>query len=158
MKTFPITSQGYAALRKELDRLLKIERPQIIQQIERARGLDTDPAESSELQSAKEAQELNEARIAELEDKLAHAEVIDLSKLSGTTVTFGAKVTIVDEDTGEKLAVQIVGESESDVRKGRISCMSPVARSLIGQRKGAVVEVATPSGAKVYEITQLKWG
>jgi transcription elongation factor GreA len=157
MKSFPLTAGGHAALRAELERRLKAERPQLIERIAEARGMESEPSESPEFVSALEAQAANEVRIADLADMLARAEVIDPSKLSGKTVRFGATVTLIDEDTGEKRALQIVGESESDLSRGKISCMSPVARSLIGQSKGASVEVLTPRGPKTYEIRQLHW-
>ena len=97
------------------------------------------------------------ARIAELEDKLARAEVIDVSKLSGDTIKFGATVTLVDEDTDKKQVWQIVGEPEADAKKGRISITSPLARALINKKKGTSVEVVTPGGAKAYEITKIEW-
>ena len=103
------------------------------------------------------SQSHNEGRIAELEDKLARAEVIDVSKLSGDTVKFGATVTLVDEDTDEKQVWQIVGEPEADAKAGRISITSPLARALVGKKKGASVEVVTPSGAKAYEVVKVEW-
>jgi transcription elongation factor GreA len=157
MKTFPLTIRGHAALREELERRLQIERPRILEQIVEARGVESNPVESPELQAALEAQEANEARIADLDNKLARAEVIDPAKLSGRTVKFGATVTLLDEDTGEKTALQIVGETEADVDRGMVSCFSPIARSLIGQKKGASVEVLTPGGPKMYEIKELRW-
>ncbi|MFZ0093033.1 MAG: transcription elongation factor GreA, partial [Pseudolabrys sp.] len=107
--------------------------------------------------AAKESQSLNEGRIAELEDKLARADVIDVSKLSGESIKFGATVTLVDEDTDEKKVWQIVGEPEADAKKGRISVTSPLAKALIGKTKGASVEVNTPGGAKAYEIKKVEW-
>ena len=157
MKHLPISVRGHAALQEELEHRLKVERPQITGRIAAARGMESNPAESPELQSAFGAQEANESRIAELSDMLARAEVIDPSKLSGTTVRFGAIVTLVDGDTGEKRAFQIVGETEADLARGMISCASPLARSLLGQKKGSSVEVLTPKGPKVYEIQQLQW-
>jgi transcription elongation factor GreA len=157
MERLPLTVHGHAALQEELEHRLKVERPRSIEQIAEARGMDSDPSESPELQSALQAQEVNEARIAELSDMLSRAEVIDPAKLSGNTVTFGATVTLLDEDTGEKKRFQIVGEPESDLKRGRISCASPVARSLLGQKKGSSVEVLTPGGARMYEIKQLRW-
>jgi transcription elongation factor GreA len=157
MKHLPITVRGHAALQEEMEHRLKVERPQIAEQIAQARGMDSDPAESPELHSALDAQEANESRIAQLSDMLARAEVIDTSKLSGSTVKFGAVVTLVDEDTGEKRALQIVGEPEADIDRGMISCASPVARSLLGQKKGSSVEVLTPNGPKMYEIKRLQW-
>lgn len=146
-----MTLGGYSALEAELKRRQQIERPRIIQAIAEARG-HGDLNENAEYHSAKEAQALNEARIAQLEEKLSRAEVIDPSKLSGSTVKFGAKVTLVDEDTDEKKTFQIVGEVEADVRSGRVSITSPTARALIGKKTGDSVEVNTPGGAKSYEI------
>ncbi len=114
-------------------------------------------AENSEYQAAKAEQEINEARIVELEDKLARAEVIDLSKLSGDTIKFGATVTLIEEGTSKKKTWQIVGEPEADASKGKISVTSPIARALIGKTRGATVEVETPGGAKVYKIQQMEW-
>jgi transcription elongation factor GreA len=108
-------------------------------------------------QAAKAEQEINEARIAELEDKLARAEVIDVSKLSGDTIKFGATVRLIDEGTGEKKVWQIVGEPEADVKDGKISVNSPTARALIGKTKGTIVEVETPGGARVYKIQHVGW-
>ena len=118
---------------------------------------DSNLAENSEYHAAKAEQEINEARIAELEDKLARAEIIDVSKLSGDTIKFGATVTLVDEDTDKKTVWQIVGEPEADAKKGRISITSPLARALIGKAKGANVEVVTPGGAKAYEVKKVEW-
>jgi transcription elongation factor GreA len=114
-------------------------------------------SENAEYHAAKESQSLNEGRIAELEDRLARAEVIDVSKLSGDTIKFGATVTLIDEDTDERKVWQIVGEPEADAKKGRISITSPLARALIGKTKGASVEVVTPGGAKAYEVKKVEW-
>jgi transcription elongation factor GreA len=151
MDKIPMTASGYSALEQELRRRQQIERPRIIQAIAEARA-HGDLSENAEYHSAKEAQGLNEARIAELEDKLLRAEVIDVSKLSGNTIKFGATVTLVDEDTEEKKVFQIVGESEADVKAGRVSITSPTARALIGKKTGDSVEVNTPGGGKSYEI------
>src|SRR5438477_7298447 len=157
MEKLPMTAEGYAALEGELKHRLQVERPRIIQQITDARTDDSDLSENAEYHAAMEAQALNDAHIAELEDKLARAEVIDVSKLSGATIKFGATVTLVDEDTGEKKVWQIVGEPEADARKGKISIASPLARSLIGKTKGASVEVATPGGTKSFAIKKVDW-
>jgi transcription elongation factor GreA len=133
-----------------------VERPRIIQQISDART-HGDLSENAEYHAAKEQQAHNEGRIAELEDKLARADVIDVSKLSGDTVKFGATVTLVDEDTDEKRVWQIVGEPEADAKEGRISISSPLARALIGKMKGASVEVVTPGGARAYEVKKIEW-
>ncbi len=151
-----MTAAGYTALQDELKQRQQVERPRIIQQITDART-HGDLSENAEYHAAKEAQSHNEGRIAELEDKLARAEVIDVSKLSGDTVKFGATVTLVDEDTEEKRVWQIVGEPEADAKAGRISITSPLARALVGKKKGAQVEVVTPSGAKAYEVLKVEW-
>ena len=156
MDKLPMTAAGYSTLEQELKHRQQIERPRIIQQISDART-HGDLSENAEYHAAKEAQAHNETRIAELEDKLARADVIDVSKLSGETVKFGATVTLVDEDTDEKRVWQIVGEPEADAKKGKISITSPLARALIGKTKGANVEVVTPSGAKAYEIKKVEW-
>ena len=157
MRSVPITIHGYSALRTTLERLLQVERPRLLQQIAEAKMMDSDPAESSELQAAFDAHKANEEHILELEDWVARAEVIDPAKLKGSTVKFGATVSLRDEDTGETKSLKIVGEMEADVDRGMISCASPIARSLIGQKKGASVEVLTPTGAKNYEIKALRW-
>jgi len=154
MDRFPITVAGHSALEAELKRLQQVERPKIIQAIAEARS-HGDLSENAEYHSAKEAQSHNEGRIAELEDRIQRAEVIDVSKLSGTSVKFGATVTLVDEDTEEKRVFQIVGESEADVRSGRVSISSPTARALIGKKVGDSVEVNTPGGGKSYEILKV---
>jgi transcription elongation factor GreA len=156
MDKIPMTAAGYAVLEQELKYRQQVERPRIIQQITEARS-HGDLSENAEYHAAKEQQAHNESRIAELEDKLARAVVIDVSKLSGDTVTFGATVTLVDEDTEEKKVWQIVGEPEADAKAGRISITSPLARALVGKKKGAQVEVVTPSGAKAFEVVKVEW-
>jgi len=156
MDKIPMTAEGYAALESELKHRQQVERPRIIQQITDART-HGDLSENAEYHAAKETQSDNETRIAELEDKLARAEVIDVSKLSGDTIKFGATVTLVDEDTDKKQVWQLVGEPEADAKKGKISITSPLARALIGKGKGTSVEVMTPSGAKAYEIKKVEW-
>ena len=156
MDKIPMTAEGYAALESELKHCQQVERPRIIQQITDART-HGDLSENAEYHAAKEAQSINEGRIAELEDKLARADIIDVSKLSGDTITFGATVTLIDEDTDEKKVWQIVGEPEADAKKGKISLPSPRAQALIGQTKGASVEVNTPGGAKAYEVKKIDW-
>ncbi len=151
MDKIPMTANGHAALLKELQVRQQEERPRIIQAIAEARS-HGDLSENAEYHSAKEAQGMNEGRIAELEDKLSRAEVIDVSKLSGDTVKFGATVRLVDEDTDEEKVYQIVGESEADVKSGRVSITSPTARALIGKKVGDQIEVTTPGGGKSYEI------
>lgn len=149
-----MTAGGYAALEAELNRRQREERPRIIQAISEARS-HGDLSENAEYHAAKEAQSHNEGRVAELEDKLSRAEVIDVSKLSGNTVKFGATVTLVDEDTEQKKVYQIVGESEADVKAGRVSITSPTARALISKKVGDTVEVNTPGGGKSYEILKI---
>ena len=150
----PMTVPGYAALEAELKRRQQEERPRIIQAISEARS-HGDLSENAEYHAAKESQSLNEGRIAELEDKLSRAEVIDVTKLSGATVKFGATLTLVDEDTDEEKAYQIVGEAEADVKSGKVSITSPIARALIGKKVGDAVEVNTPGGGKSYEVLKV---
>lgn len=154
MDRVPMTTTGYSALETELKTRQQEERPRIIQAISEARS-HGDLSENAEYHAAKESQSLNEGRIAELEDKLSRAEVIDVTKLSGNTVKFGASVTLVDADTEEKKHFQIVGETEADVRQGRVSITSPTARALIGKKVGDSVEVNTPGGGKSYEILKV---
>ncbi len=156
MEKVPMTESGYHALEAELKRLTSEERPRIIQAISDARS-HGDLSENAEYHAAKEQQSLNEGRIAELEDKISRAEVIDVSKLSGNTVKFGATVTLVDEDTEQKKVYRIVGDMEADVKEGRISISSPIARALIGKAKGDSVEVTAPGGARSYEILKIAY-
>jgi transcription elongation factor GreA len=151
-----MTAEGYAALESELKRRQSEDRPRIIEHIAEARA-HGDLSENAEYSAAKEEQSHNEGRIAELEDKLARADIIDISKLSGDTVKFGATVTLIDEDTEKKAVWQIVGDMEADAKKGRISISSPLARALIGKKKGTSVEVVAPGGAKAYEIAKVEW-
>lgn len=156
MDKIPMTAAGYALLEAELKQCQQVERPRIVQQITEARS-HGDLSENAEYHAAKEQQSLNEGRIAELEDKLARADVIDVSKLSGDTIKFGATVTLIDEDTEKKAVWQIVGEPEADAKKGRISITSPLARALVGKKKGTSVEVVAPGGAKAYEVVKVEW-
>jgi transcription elongation factor GreA len=136
---------------------IRVERPRLIARVQDAIADDTNLAENSEYQAAKADQEINEARIAELEDKLARAEVIDVSRLSGDTITFGATVTLMEENSGERKVWQIVGEPEADVAKGKISVTSPIARALIGKNKGDTVEVEAPGGVRSYKVRKVGW-
>lgn len=154
MDRVPMTTTGYSALETELKTRQQEERPRIIQAISEARS-HGDLSENAEYHAAKESQSLNEGRIAELEDKLSRAEVIDVTKLSGSTVKFGASVTLVDADTEEEKHFQIVGETEADVKQGRVSITSPTARALIGKKVGDSVEVNTPGGGKSYEVLKV---
>jgi transcription elongation factor GreA len=151
-----MTVEGYKTLEQELYRLKAVERPRIIQAISEARA-HGDLSENAEYHAAKEAQGLNEARVAELEDKFSRAEVIDPSSLSGSSIKFGATVTLVDEDTEEKVKYKIVGDLEASVKDGKISISSPIARALIGKAKGDSVEVTTPKGSRSYEILKVEW-
>ncbi|THD64095.1 transcription elongation factor GreA [Phenylobacterium sp.] len=156
MDKVPMTAEGYHALDDELKRLKTIERPAVVAAIGEARQ-HGDLSENAEYHAAKDRQGWIEGQIAEIEDKMARAQVIDVSKLSGKQVKFGATVSVVDEDTEEKARYQIVGEHEADVKKGRVSITSPIARAMIGKESGDVVEVNTPSGVKAYEITKVEW-
>lgn len=153
----PITARGYTALEEELKRRQQVERPRIIQAISEARALG-DLSENAEYHAAKEAQSHNEGRVLELESMIARAEIIDTSKLSGSKIKFGARVKLLDEDTEEEKTYQLVGEPEADVREGRVSISSPIARALIGKAVGDTVEVTTPGGGKSYEVVAVEWG
>ena len=156
MEKVPMTIEGFSLLETELQRLKGVERPRIISAISEARA-HGDLSENAEYHAAKEQQGYNEAKVAELEDKLSRADVIDISKLSGESVKFGATVKLVDEDTDEEVSYKIVGEYEADVKKGKISITSPIARALIGKESGERVEVQTPGGVKRYEIIDVRY-
>jgi len=151
-----MTAEGFQALDDELRRLKTQERPAVIAAIAEARS-HGDLSENAEYHAAKERQGWIEGRIAEIEDKIARAQVIDVSKLSGAQIKFGATVSVVDEDTEEEARYQIVGEHEADVRSGKVSIASPIARAMIGKESGDVVEVNTPGGVKAYEILKVEW-
>ena len=153
---FPMTAQGLARLEEELKHLKTTARPAVIRLIAEARE-HGDLSENAEYHAARERQSFMEGRVAELEDKIARAEVIDISSLSGDTVTFGATVTLVDEDTEEKLTYQLVGELEADVKEGRLAITAPLSRALIGKEVGDSVEVNTPKGEKAYEILKVNF-
>jgi len=152
-----MTAEGLARLEEEVRYLRNSARPEVIKAIAQARE-HGDLSENAEYHAARDRQSFIEGRLGELEDKIARAEVIDVTKLSGNTVKFGATVTIVDEDTDEKLTYQLVGEDEADVKRGRLAITAPLARALIGKEKGDSVEVNTPKGEKVYEILKIKYG
>ena len=152
----PMTSEGLVNLEDELRHLKNIARPEVIRAIALARE-HGDLSENAEYYAARDRQSFIEGRVGELEDKIARAEVIDVSKLSGKTVKFGAKVSLIDEDTEEKLIYQIVGQDEADVKRGRLAITSPLARALIGKSVGESVEVNTPKGEKAYEITRVRF-
>ena len=151
-----MTVEGHAALDAELKRLKTVERPAVIEAISEARS-HGDLSENAEYHAAKERQSFIEGRMAELEDKLARAQVIDVSRLGGDIVKFGATVTVLDEDSEDKSVYKIVGEDEADVRAKKISISSPLARALIGKEAGDVVEVSAPGGVKSYEIIKIQW-
>ena len=151
-----MTTDGFKTLEDELQRLKSQERPRIIQAIAEARA-HGDLSENAEYHSAKEAQGMNEARVADLEDKLSRADVIETAKLSGATIKFGATVTLIDEDTQDKVKYKIVGDLEASVKDGKISISSPIARALIGKSKGETAEVTTPKGSRSYEVLKVEW-
>jgi transcription elongation factor GreA len=156
MERIPMTDAGYRVLEEELRHLKTVERHSIIKAISEARA-HGDLSENAEYHTAKERQGFIEGRVMDLEDKLSRAEVIDVSKLSGKTVTFGAIVTLADEDKRAKVKYEIVGDLEADLKKGKISISSPIARALIGKGAGAVVEVAAPGGPRSYEILKVQF-
>ena len=151
-----MTEEGYATMLENVKFMKSVERPRIIKAIEEARA-HGDLSENAEYHAAKEAQGWNETKVQEIEDRLSRAEVIDPTKLSGDVVMFGAKLTLIDEDTDAEVKYQIVGDFEADVKKGRISISSPIARALIGKKKGDSIEVNTPGGGKSYEIKKVQW-
>ena len=151
-----MTGEGYNVLDEELRRLKTQERPSVIAAIGEARQ-HGDLSENAEYHAAKDRQGWIEGRIAEIEDKIARAQIIDVSKLSGKQVKFGATVSVVDEDTEEEARYKIVGEHEADVKSGKISLTSPLSRAVIGKEVGDVVEVNTPGGVNAYEILKVEW-
>ena len=157
MTRFPVTAAGHVALEEELRHRIRVARPCLVQRIQQAISDEANLIENSEYQAALAEQELNETRIADLEDKLARAEIVDVSKLSGDTIKFGATVTLIDDDTGEKRIWQIVGEPEANPSEGTISVTSPIARALIGKTKGTTVLVDAPGGTKAYKVRHVEW-
>ena len=155
-RRLPITAPGLAQLEEERRYLKSVERPRVIRAIAEARE-HGDLSENAEYHAARERQSFIEGRLAELEDKISRSEVIDVSALSGATVKFGATVSLIDEDTEEKLTYQLVGELEADVREGRMAINAPLARALIGKEAGDSVEVVTPNGEKLYEIVKIEY-
>lgn len=156
MEKMPMTAEGLALLQRERDRLMNVERPEVVRAIGAARE-HGDLSENAEYHAARERQSFIEGRLAEIEDLISRAEVIDPSKLSGDTVRFGARVNLVDEETEEENTFQIVGSHEADVARGRISVTSPLARALIGKQAGDIVEVNAPSGPRSYEILGVRF-
>ena len=157
MQKFPMTAPGLLRLEEELRTLKTVERPAIIRAIAEART-HGDLSENAEYHAARERQSFIEGRLADLEDRITRAEVIDVSKLSGSVIKFGATVTLADEETDEEQTFRIVGEDEADIKNGRLSVTSPLARALIGKGKGDTVEVSTPRGNKAYEIVTVAFG
>jgi len=154
MERIPMTAEGHAALQAELKMLKSVERPNIIAAISEARS-HGDLSENAEYHAAREDQGFIEGRISELDDKLARADIIDISKLGGKKIRFGATVTIVDVDSEETFTYKIVGEDEANVKEGKISVTSPLARAMIGKEEGDEAEVSAPSGARAYEIAKV---
>ena len=156
MNKLPMTADGYARLQEEMKRLKSVDRPAVIRAIAEART-HGDLSENAEYHAARERQSFIEGRLGELEDKIARAEVIDVSKLSGTAVKFGATVTLADEETDEEQTFRIVGEDEADIKLGKLSYSSPIAKALIGKYSGDVAEVRTPGGVKSFEIVDVRY-
>ena len=151
-----MTAGGYTRLEEELKHLKSVERPTIIKAIAEARE-HGDLSENAEYHAARERQSFIEGRVLELEDRLSRAEVIDVSRLSGDAVKFGATVTLADEETDLESTYQIVGQDESDIKAGRLSITAPLARGLIGKAVGDTVEITTPNGSKSYEIVSIQF-
>jgi len=156
MDRIPMTAAGLQRLQDELKRLKNVDRPDVIRAIAEARE-HGDLSENAEYHAAKERQGFIESQISEIEGQIGLAQVIDVSTLSGDTVKFGATVTLVDIDTDEEVKYQIVGQVESDIKAGRLSVTSPIARALIGKREGDEIDVATPGGRKQYEVLQVEY-
>ena len=156
MEKAPMTEGGYLRLREELKNLKTVERPAIIQAIAVARE-HGDLSENAEYHAARERQSFTEGRIGELEDVISRAQIIDVGKLDGDMVKFGATVTVADEETDEESTYQIVGEQEADIASGLISVTAPMARAIIGKSVGDSVEVTTPGGVKDYEIVKVEF-
>jgi len=154
MTKIPMTADGYARLEEELRHLKGVARPEVIRAIAEARE-HGDISENAEYHAARERQSFIEGRLAELEDKVSRAEIIDPATLSGKQVKFGAHVTLIDEDTEEKSVYQIVGEDEADIKAKRLAITSPLARALVGKSVGDTVEVTTPGGSRSYEISKV---
>ncbi|MGE3152584.1 MAG: transcription elongation factor GreA [Nitrospiraceae bacterium] len=152
----PITKKGYEALKAELDRLRKVERPKVIEAIAEARG-HGDLSENAEYDAAKERQGFIEARIAEIERKLADARIVEISGRTSETIVFGATVVVVEQESQQKKQYMLVGQDEADLKDGKISVQSPVGRALIGKRVGELVEVTTPVRVVEYEVLEIRF-
>jgi transcription elongation factor GreA len=157
MNKVPMTSQSFEKLDEELRRIKSVDRPEVIRAIGEARE-HGDISENAEYHAAKDRQGYIEARVRVLEDKISRAEVIDISKLSGDAVKFGATVAVADEETDQETTYQIVGTDEADIKAGLLSVTSPLGRALIGKTIGDSVDVHTPSGLKSYEILSVNFG
>ncbi len=155
-RSIPMTDEGYRNLQEELKRLIRVERPKVVQDIAEARD-HGDLSENAEYDAAKNRQGFIEGRIKELNDKIARAEVINPASLNSDKVLFGAKVTLFDVDSDNEVTYQIVGEDEADIKMGKISVTSPVGRALIGHSIDAEVSITVPSGVKIYEITDIRY-
>ena len=156
MQKVPMTPGGYARLEEEIKHLKNVERPDVIGAIAEARA-HGDLSENAEYHAAKERQSWIEGQILDLEDKFSRAEVIDVAKMEGETVRFGATVTLIDEDTEEEKTWQIVGENEANIEQGLLNMKSPIARALIGKEEGDRVEVKTPGGDRSYEVLSIQY-
>jgi len=152
----PITKKGYDALKTELDRLRKVERPQVIESIAEARA-HGDLSENAEYDAAKERQGFIEARIAEIESKLADARIVEIAGRSSDTIVFGATVLVIEQESQAKRQYTLVGQDEADMKFNRISIQSPVGRALIGKRVGDFIEVTTPVKTVEYEVIEIKF-
>lgn len=155
-QTVPMTPEGYQRLQEELKHLIRVERPRVVQDIAEARD-HGDLSENAEYDAAKERQGFVEGRIAEINGKMARAQVIDVSNLDTDKVVFGATVTVYDDESENESTYRIVGEDESDIKQGLISVSSPVAKALIGHRIGDEVQIRVPSGIRIYEIIDIKY-
>jgi len=155
-QSIPMTPDGYSRLQEELKRLVRFDRPAVVQAIAEARG-HGDLSENAEYEAAKDRQAFIEGRIKELNDKIARAQVINPADLAGNKVVFGATVTLFDPDTGTEVTYQIVGEDEADIKEGKISVTSPVGKALIGHLLDEEVRIKVPSGIKIYEITNIRF-
>lgn len=156
-QTIPMTPEGRQRLQDELKHLMRVERPRVVEDIAVARD-HGDLSENAEYDAAKERQGFIEGRIAEINDKLARAHVINPAEIESEKIVFGAKVTLFDTDNGNEVTYQIVGEEEADIKKGLISINSPVAKALIGHQVDEEVQIKVPSGIRVYEIINILYG
>ncbi len=151
-----MTREGYQRLQEELKKLMRVDRPQVVQAIAEARG-HGDLSENAEYEAAKDRQSFIEGRIKELNDKIARAQVINPAELNSEKIVFGAKVTLFDVDSGSEVTYQIVGEDEADIKDAKISVTSPVGKALIGHRLDDEVRIQVPSGIRIYEVIDIKY-